>query len=85
MAEPFTYGTTMPGTLLGGGVPEYNVYAASDGWVAVAALEPHFKKRLEEALEMKTVEEYQAVFRQKNADYWQEWGREKDVPIVVVQ
>ena len=40
MAEPLRYGTTTPGALLGGGVPEYNIYRTSDGWVAVAALEP---------------------------------------------
>ncbi|TWJ33429.1 CoA transferase [Geobacter argillaceus] len=85
MAEPLTYGTTMRGALLGGGIPEYNVYATSEGWVAVAALEPHFKMRLEESLGVRTIEEYRTAFGQMNADYWQEWGREKDVPIVVVQ
>ena len=55
-------GRTSPGALLGGGLPEYNVYRTSDGWVAVAALEPHFKKRLEESLTVRSKEEYQAAF-----------------------
>ena len=36
-------GLSGPGTLLGGALPQYNLYEAADGeWVAVAALEPHF-------------------------------------------
>lgn len=43
LAEPLRYGCTAAGALLGGGIPEYNIYKTVDGWVAVAALEPHFK------------------------------------------
>ena len=82
MAEPLRYGTTAPGALLGGGIPEYNIYRTSDGWVAVAALEPHFKKRLQEALTVQTRDEYQAVFLQRSSADWQRWGQEQDVPIV---
>lgn len=84
MAEPLRYGTTAPGALLGGGIPEYNIYRTSDGWVAVAALEPHFKKRLEEALRVRTREEYGAAFLQRSSAEWQQWGQETDVPIVAV-
>ena len=41
---------TAAGGLLGGGLPAYGVYAARDGHVAVAALEPHFRARLYDAL-----------------------------------
>ena len=85
MAEPLRYRTTNPGALLGGGLPEYNVYRTSDGWVAVAALEPHFKKRLEESLAVRSKEEYQAAFMRKSAAEWEEWGQELDVPIVAAK
>jgi alpha-methylacyl-CoA racemase len=85
MAEPLRYRTTNPGALLGGGLPEYNIYRTSDSWVAVAALEPHFKKRLEELLAVRSKEEYQAVFLSKSAAEWEEWGLELDVPIVAAR
>ena len=82
MAEPLRFGTTAPGAILGGGIPEYNLYRSRDGWVAVAALEPHFKARLEEALAVRTRDEYQAAFLTKSSADWQQWGQERDVPIV---
>ncbi|WP_026841686.1 CoA transferase [Citrifermentans bremense] len=84
MAEPLRYGCTVPGATLGGGLPEYNLYAASDGWVAVAALEPHFKKRIEETLGIGGDEGYRAAFAAKSAANWQQWGQENDVPIVAL-
>lgn len=85
MAEPLRYGSTAPGALLGGGIPEYNIYQACDGWVAVAALEPHFKKRVEESLGVRSVEEYRRAFAGKGAAEWQEWGRQLDIPLVAVK
>jgi alpha-methylacyl-CoA racemase len=84
MAEPLRYGTTAPGALLGGGVPEYNLYQASKGWIAVAALEPHFKQRAEEALCIRTPNEYKAAFATRTAAEWQEWGQQLDIPIVAL-
>jgi crotonobetainyl-CoA:carnitine CoA-transferase CaiB-like acyl-CoA transferase len=84
LAEPLRYGCTSPGALLGGGIPEYNLYKSADGWVAVAALEPHFKQRLESALNIASFEEYQAAFVQQKSAYWQEWGHKLDVPIETV-
>jgi alpha-methylacyl-CoA racemase len=85
MAEPLQYGTTAPGALLGGGLPEYNIYPTRDGWVAVAALEPHFKKRLEEALGEGDIDRYREVFQSKTAEQWEKWGQERDIPIAVVK
>ena len=86
MAEPLTYGCTATGAILGGGIPEYNLYRAREGWVAVAALEPHFRKRIEKALGVvSTVEEYQTAFAAKSAAEWQEWGQQLDIPIVAVK
>src|SRR5258708_21383258 len=46
LAQPLQEGLTRPGAILGGGNPAYNLYAAREGWVAIAALEPHFEKKL---------------------------------------
>src|SRR5439155_289512 len=46
LAQPLQEGLTRPGAVLGGGNPAYNVYAAREGWIAIAALEPHFEKKL---------------------------------------
>jgi crotonobetainyl-CoA:carnitine CoA-transferase CaiB-like acyl-CoA transferase len=85
LAEPLRYGCTAPGAILGGGIPEYNIYQTSDGWIAVAALEPHFKKRLEEALAISTPYQYRAAFAGQSSAYWQEWGQKLDVPIETVR
>ena len=45
-AEPVRRGMTTPDGWLGGARPEYHVYPASEGWIAVAALEPHFRAAL---------------------------------------
>ena len=84
MAEPLRYGTTAPGALLGGGIPEYNLYQAREGWVALAALEPHFKQRTEQALGVGTPAEYRAAFAERSAAEWQAWGQELDIPIVAL-
>jgi alpha-methylacyl-CoA racemase len=85
MAEPYHYGTTVAGATLGGGIPEYNIYRTTDGWVAVAALELHFKQRLESMLGIATPEEYRAAFANHSSAYWQEWGHIQDVPIETVR
>lgn len=50
MATPLRHGLTAPGGLLGGALPQYGIYPAEDGLVAVAALEPHFLRRLADAM-----------------------------------
>ncbi len=46
LALPRTWGLTLPGTMIGGGHAGYAIYPCHDGRVALAALEPHFAKRL---------------------------------------
>lgn len=84
MAEPLRYGITANGGILGGGIPEYNIYPASEGWVAVAALEPHFKKRLEAELGVSDIVQYQAALAARSATQWQEWGQKLDIPIIAI-
>ena len=85
MAEPLRRGCTAAGALLGGGIPEYNLHRTADGWIAVAALEPHFKARLEAALGIATVEEYRRVFATRCSAEWQQWAREHDLPVAIVR
>ena len=87
MAQPLKAGFTAPGGMGGGGLPGYNLYEARDGWVAVAALEPHFKKRMDEALGVasRSPEELRPVFLGKGAVEWEEWAKEYDLPVVAVK
>jgi crotonobetainyl-CoA:carnitine CoA-transferase CaiB-like acyl-CoA transferase len=87
LAQPRDEGLTRPGGLLGGGFAGYNLYAARDGWVAIAALEPHFARRLAEALglEQLTVEGLAARFAKDTAIHWEAWARGLDLPVVAVR
>ena len=49
LALPRHWGLTRPQDTIGGAHAGYQVYACRDGRVAVAALEPHFSRRLMEA------------------------------------
>ncbi len=87
MAEPWTVGFTAPESVVGGSLAEYNIYQASDGWVAVAALEPHFKKNMEKALDVEATspDVLKPIFIKKTAAQWEEWAKEFDLPIVAVR
>jgi alpha-methylacyl-CoA racemase len=87
LAEPLKAGLTMPGGLLGGGYPFYGFYPASDGWVAIAALEPHFAERLLAELNLKKGDrsELEQKFLQRSAAEWESWAAERDLPLVAVR
>jgi len=82
-AAPLQHGLTAPGGLLSGAAPGYNLYSARDGWIAVAALEPHFLSRLGQAVgqESPSREQLAAFFATRTASEWEAWGRTEDVPI----
>jgi alpha-methylacyl-CoA racemase len=86
-ALPYQHGLTCSSGLLGGGWPGYNLYQATDGWIAVAALEPHFAKRLQVELAVAafTQEALAAAFKRRTAAEWEAWGAEHDLPIVAVR
>ncbi|AHY47390.1 putative acyl-CoA transferases/carnitine dehydratase [Rubrobacter radiotolerans] len=86
-AAPFRHGLTKPGGVLGGGTPGYRLYRASDGWLAVAALEPHFLKKLlgELGLEAAREAELREVFSGRTTDEWETWAAERDLPILAVR
>jgi alpha-methylacyl-CoA racemase len=87
LAQPLQAGLTVPGAgMLGGGSVFYSLYRAKDGWIAVAALEPHFAKRLISELGLPSAEraELERVFQGRTASAWQEWAAQRDLPLVSV-
>lgn len=50
LALPRHWGMSTPDGDVGGAHAGYRIYACQDGWVAMAALEPHFAQRLCQAL-----------------------------------
>ncbi|MGZ5035704.1 MAG: CoA transferase [Usitatibacter sp.] len=87
LAQPLHEGLTHRGALLGGGYAGYNLYAAREGWVAVAALEPRFAQRLAQRFGLReiTVAALRELFASHDAAYWEAWAREHDLPIVAVR
>jgi crotonobetainyl-CoA:carnitine CoA-transferase CaiB-like acyl-CoA transferase len=87
LAQPRDEGLTRAGALLGGGFAGYNLYAAQQGWVAVAALEPHFGRKLAAALglEQLTADGLAQRFAKHTASHWESWARALDLPIVAVR
>lgn len=85
-AEPFRRGLTAPGGVLGGGFPGYSLYRAREGYVALAALEPHFWKRLLRELEIEDDgRSLEKIFATQDAGRWEEWAAERDLPLVAVR
>lgn len=85
LAAPRTYGMTTAGGLLGGGLPAYGVYAALDGHVAVAALEPHFRARLYQALALPLDAPLTTVMAARTTVEWEAFAAANDLPIAVVR
>ena len=83
LAAPLRAGLTEPGGMLGGGLPVYGLYEASDGWIAVAALEPGFRERLASGLGVElTRTALETAFRSRTTVEWEEWALDHDLPIV---
>ncbi len=80
-------GMTADGGILAGGFAGYGMYEASDGWLAIAALEPAFWDRLQRELNLRnpTIEQLQAVFRTRTTAEWDHWARKHDLPIAIVR
>ena len=84
LTAPLRHGLTAPGGMLGGANPAYAVYQATDGAVAVGALEPHFRERLYAALGLADGSSLAAILATKSAAEWERWGAERDLPIKAV-
>lgn len=87
LADAVRHGLTSPDGPLGGGSPLYRLYRASDGWVALAALEPHFRERLPDALRVPRAdpESLASRFAQESCAYWERIAREFDLPLARVE
>jgi len=86
-ATTVRYGITSPGSILGGGLPNYRIYPTRDGYLACGALEMHFLQRLQTALEIDepSPEAFEAAFLTRTAAEWEDWGRERDIPLKAVR
>ena len=86
LAAPYLHGLTQNGGALGGGLPTYDIYAAREGWVAVAALEAHFAERLRSMLgiERLDAELIRAAFAQRSAQEWEALAQHHDLPLAAV-
>jgi crotonobetainyl-CoA:carnitine CoA-transferase CaiB-like acyl-CoA transferase len=86
-AEPLRQGLTAPEGILGGAFAGYNIYRAREGWVALAALEPHFWRKLSAELGMDSPDrqQLQSVFLSRTASEWETWGVERDLPLAALR
>jgi crotonobetainyl-CoA:carnitine CoA-transferase CaiB-like acyl-CoA transferase len=86
-AASWRHGLTGSGGILGGGFPGYGLYRAGDGWVAVAALEPHFWARLQRELGVPdaTHDDLRRAFLTADARHWERWAAARDLPLVAVR
>ena len=86
-AMPLRYGISAPGAPLGGGLPYYNLYRALEGWIALGALEPRFREKLQEELGLRelTREALEQVFLLRTAAEWEEWSVHRDLPLAAVE
>jgi alpha-methylacyl-CoA racemase len=80
-AAPRRHGLTGPGGRFGGADPAYGVYAAADGLIAVAALEPHFRARFYAALGLPLDAPLHDVIGARTCDDWDTFARTHDVPL----
>ncbi|HEY2363431.1 MAG TPA: CoA transferase [Candidatus Angelobacter sp.] len=87
LAAPLKAGLTTSDGILGGAYPLYGFYRANDGWIAIAALEPHFAERLLSELGLKKADRpaLERIFRQRKAASWEKWAQELDLPLVAVR
>jgi crotonobetainyl-CoA:carnitine CoA-transferase CaiB-like acyl-CoA transferase len=85
-AGPWEHGLTAGGGLVGGGLAAYGLYEARGGWVAVAAIEPHFQQRLQEELGVPRLDrdELARAFRARTPAEWEEWAGERGIPLAAV-
>ena len=86
-AEPLRQGLTASDGLLGGALPGYNLYRAREGWIALAALEPHFWRKLcaELGVSSPDRQQLQTVFLTRTALEWEAWAVQRDLPVAAVR
>ena len=93
LALPRTWGLTRPTGAVGGAHAGYRVYPCADGRVAVAALEPHFARRLCEAAGLgpqdmmapATRDALAVWLRTRTRAELEDMARERDVPLLTLE
>jgi crotonobetainyl-CoA:carnitine CoA-transferase CaiB-like acyl-CoA transferase len=82
-AAPVRHRVTAPDMFLGGALPNYRIYAAKEGHIAVGALEGHFLMRLLEALGLDHPEHavFERVFAERTDLEWEAWAAGHGLPV----
>jgi alpha-methylacyl-CoA racemase len=78
------HGLMGAGTPLGGAKPEYGIYATADGYMALAALEPHFAARVHQHLGTTSAEIAETLAAQPT-NHWEVLTSQLDIPLVRLQ
>jgi alpha-methylacyl-CoA racemase len=84
---PLRHGLTSSTGPLGGADAAYNIYPTRDGWLAVAALESHFRVALARELRV-NVEDRSALTRalqERSALEWERWAEPRGLPLAAVR
>ena len=83
---PLRHGLTAEGGVLGGGFAGYNLYRTADGWIALAALEPHFLARVLQGLGLNRADGvvFSAAFKGQTSAHWQAWAKDLDIPLTAM-
>jgi alpha-methylacyl-CoA racemase len=83
LSGPLRFGLTGSAGVVGGAAPGYNVYRTQDGWIALAALEPHFLERVMRGLGLTQADAtlFADAFRCRTNSYWQAWALRQDIPL----
>ncbi len=86
LTDALRHGLTTPDGALGGALPYYSLYRTADGWIALAALEPHFQTRLREVIDadINDRDALAARFVEQPSAYWEQAARQHDLPIAAV-
>jgi crotonobetainyl-CoA:carnitine CoA-transferase CaiB-like acyl-CoA transferase len=63
------------------------LYRAREGYVALAALEPHFWERLLQELGIggDDRQDLERIFETETAEQWEEWATARDLPLAAVR
>lgn len=87
LADALRFGLTTAGGPLGGRLPIYRMYETRDGWIALAALEPHFRENLARALQMQSLDAQalSARFAEHPNAYWEDLAQRYDLPLCAVK
>jgi alpha-methylacyl-CoA racemase len=87
LALPLRYGLTTPCGVLGGALAAYALYPAADGWIALAALEEHFRARVRDVLGVDALDAdaLRACFASASMAHWEAIADAHDIPLAAVR